>query len=73
MGKAVEAATIYAIVGADGKNIGQDASRDWFTDPGRDKEFTDALGRFISQEGDKAVLGKIGAVWDGRWIFWHRR
>lgn len=43
----------------------------WLT-PEREKEFLAVFSRFMSDEGDKAVLGKIGGAWDGRWILWHQ-
>lgn len=65
------AATIYGIIGSDGKNLDQEASLKWLT-LDREREFGKALTEFFSREGERAIPGRIGAVWDGRWIFWHR-
>ena len=49
-----------------------DEIKAWLTED-REKEFMAAMSAFLSEEGDKAVLGQIGGAYDGRWIFWHRR
>jgi len=59
------------IVGIRGCATAQEC-KEWCSTDEREKEFMTALSRFLSDEGDKAVLGKIGGAWDGRWIFWHR-
>lgn len=58
---------IAAIVGVE-----REETAEWFTDP-REQEFLKALSAFLSEEKERATLGKIGAVYDGRWIFWHRK